>query len=301
MPNESPVSIGNVLRVRPTQPHTTYYLKLTAEAGCVVWDSVTLSLLSTKIIANPSHAKHCPGDTVTLTGEGALYYEWTAYPPDHSLDTQGHNQTIKVSPNQDTRYYLVGYAADSCDIAAIDITVKNVPLPVIRYEFTPNYIDSEVPVVNFTDLSLHRDHTQWLFGDGAASTGQTVSHYFDIYADNSNNVTMISFNELGCYVDTSWTIKIDTFGFFMPNVFTPNKHENSLFNIICPSDLERFHIAIFNRGGALVFSSDDQKFTWDGTHNGKPCPQGSYPYVITYVRSGSVSEHRVAGTITLLR
>jgi len=301
MPNESPVSIGNVLRVRPTQPHTTYYLKLTAEAGCVVWDSVTLSLLSTKIIANPSHAKHCPGDTVTLTGEGALYYEWTAYPPDHSLDTQGHNQTIKVSPNQDTRYYLVGYAADSCDIAAIDITVKNVPLPVIRYEFTPNYIDSEVPVVNFTDLSLHRDHTQWLFGDGAASTGQTVSHYFDIYADNSNNVTMISFNELGCSVDTSWTIKIDTFGFFMPNVFTPNKHENSLFNIICPSDLERFHIAIFNRGGALVFSSDDQKFTWDGTHNGKPCPQGSYPYVITYVRSGSVSEHRVAGTITLLR
>ena len=112
---------------------------------------------------------------------------------------------------------------------------------------------------------------------------------------------MRSFNALGCFVDTTWTIVIDTFGFFRPNIFTPNKATNNVFSIISKSNMEKFHIAIFNRRGALVFTSDDINFKWDGTHNGTPCPQGAYPYVITYTRQGSIQEYRVKGTITLIR
>ncbi len=298
---EEPICRGDVLYVRPTQPRTTYYLKITAKAGCVAWDSVTLSLLSTKIIPTPKSAKHCPGDSVTLRGEGAMWYEWSSYPPDPNLEEQKHNQTITVSPSEDTRYFLVGYASDSCDIAAIEILVKEVPLPIIEFEYSPKYIDTETPVVNFTDNSQYSDHSQWLFGDGAVSTGKNVTHHFDIYATNCNTVTLRSFNELGCFVDSTWTIVIDTFGFFRPTIFTPNKATNNVFSIISKSNMEKFHIAIFNRRGALVFTSDDINFKWDGTHNGTPCPQGAYPYVITYTRQGSVQEYRVKGTITLIR
>ncbi len=299
---ESPICTGNTLYVRPTQQHSKYYLRITAEeAGCVAWDSVTLSLLSTKITATPPHAKHCPGDSVTLTAEGALWYEWTSYPPDPDLNDQAHNQTIVVSPHQDTRYFLIGYAADSCDIAAIDILVKEIPLPVIDMEYTPHYIDSETPVVSFTDLSQNRYSTQWLFGDGGMSTGEHISHHFDIYADSCNYVTMNSFNELGCKVDTTWTIPIDTFGFYRPNVFTPSKATNNVFQIVSFNKMDKFHIAIYNRRGTRVFASDDPQFVWDGTHNGKPCPQGAYPYVVTYTRAGSITEFKVKGTITLLR
>lgn len=300
-PGEEPICRGDVLYVRPSQPHTTYYLKIMADAGCVAWDSVTLSLLSTKIIASPKHAKHCPGDSVTLTGSGALWYEWSSYPPDPALDSQAHNETIVVSPNQDTRYYLVGYAADSCDIAAIDILVKEVPLPILNFEYSPQYIDTETPVVNFTDNSQYADHSQWLFGDGAVSTGQSVTHHFDIYADDCNEITLHSYNELGCASDTTWTIEIDTFGFFRPNIFTPNKATNNVFSIFSSSEMESFHISIFNRGGARVFTSDDIEFKWDGTHDGTPCPQGAYPYVITYQRKGSAQKHTVSGTVTLIR
>ena len=65
--------------------------------------------------------------------------------------------------------------------------------------------------------------------------------------------------------------------------------------------MDDFHIYIFNRQGALVYTSEDINFKWDGTHNGRPCPQGSYPYVITYTRAGSVSIYRIKGTVTLLR
>ncbi|MBR3488877.1 MAG: gliding motility-associated C-terminal domain-containing protein [Bacteroidales bacterium] len=300
-PGETPICEGNTLYVRPTQPRSRYYLRITANAGCVAWDSVDLSLISTKITAIPSSAKHCPGDTVTLIGSGALRYEWTSYPPDPDLDRQAQNDTIRVSPNEDTRYYMVGYAADDCDVAAINILVKYIPLPIVNLEYSPRYIDTEVPVVNFTDLSENRDHTRWLFGDGSTSTGQMVTHHFDIYMPNSNTVTMQSFNEMGCNIDTTVTIPIDTFGFYRPNIFTPNKSTNNRFFIVCPSNMDKFHIAIFDRRGALVFSSDDQHFQWDGTHNGTPMPQDAYPYIITYTREGNISEFKLSGTVTLIR
>ena len=301
-PGETPICEGNTLYVRPTQEHSRYYLKITVDsAGCVAWDSVDLSLISTKIIAQPSHAKHCPGDTVMLFGTGALRYEWTSYPPDPDLESQDHNDTIYVSPNEDTRYYMVGYAADDCDVAAISILVKYIPLPVLDLEYSPNYIDTEVPIVNFTDLSENRDHTRWIFGDGGSSTGESVTHHFDIYAPECNVVTMESYNEIGCSIDSTFTIPIDTFGFYRPNIFTPNKSTNNRFYIVCPSQLDKFHIDIFNRRGHLVFSSDDQHFQWDGTNNGTPLPQESYPYIITYTRSGSISEYKVSGIVTLIR
>lgn len=300
-PGETPICEGNTLYVRPTQARSRYYLRITANVGCVAWDSVEISLISTKITAIPSSAKHCPGDTVALIGSGALRYEWTSYPPDPDLDRQANNDTIYVSPNVDTRYYMVGYAADDCDVAAINILVKYIPLPIVDLEYTPHYIDTEVPVVNFTDLSENRDHTRWLFGDGSTSTGQTVTHHFDIYMPNSNTVTMQSFNEMGCNIDTSITVPIDTFGFYRPNIFTPNKATNNRFFIVCPSTMEKFHIAIFDRRGAMLFSSDDQHFQWDGTYNGTPLPQDAYPYIITYTREGSVQEFKLSGTVTIIR
>lgn len=300
-PGESPISIGNTLRVRPTQPHTTYYVKVIAESGCEVWSSVNISILSTSIEMTPKNGKFCPGDSVTLTGHGAVWYEWFSTPNDPDLVTKAHQQSITVAPSEDTRYYLIGYAADSCDIAAINVLVQPIALPVIDYEYSPRFIDTEVPVVNFYDKSTNRDHSLWLFSDGSQTSGQNVTHHFDIYIDSGNCITLQSFNEIGCHVDSTFCIAIDTFGLYLPNIITPTKGDNNVFRAVCPSPMDKFHIAIFDRRGLLVFESDDQYFTWDGTRNGTPLPQGAYAYVVTYTRAGSVSDFRVKGTVTLIR
>lgn len=300
-PNESPVSTGSILTVRPTQAVTKFYLKIIAESGCVAWDSVTIKILSTKITSDHPTGKFCPGDSVTLSGTGAVWYEWYSTPNDPDLVTLAHQQSITVAPKVDTRYYLIGYAADSCDIAAINFLVQPIDKPEIDFEYSPKYIDTEVPVINFLDKSTGRDHTLWLFSDGSQTSGQSATHHFDVYLPDGNCITLRSYNEIGCYTDSMFCIDIDTFGLYIPNVFTPSKGTNNRFEIVCPSVMDNFHIAIFNRRGSLVYESDNLHFSWDGTHNGTPLPTGAYPYVITYTRAGSISEHKIKGTVSIIR
>ena len=57
---------------------------------------------------------------------------------------------------------------------------------------------------------------------------------------------------------------------------------------------------VFNRYGAKVFESQDYKNTWDGNYNGKPLPDGTYYYVVTYklINGKTVA---LKGNVTILR
>ena len=43
-----------------------------------------------------------------------------------------------------------------------------------------------------------------------------------------------------------------------------------------------YSIDLYSRGGALLWHSDDMNDEWDGTYNGKPCPQATYVWIIHY-------------------
>jgi gliding motility-associated-like protein len=57
---------------------------------------------------------------------------------------------------------------------------------------------------------------------------------------------------------------------------------------------------VFNRYGAKVFESSDYKNTWDGTYEGKPLPDGTYYYVISYKLVNGRIEY-LKGNLTILR
>ena len=68
------------------------------------------------------------------------------------------------------------------------------------------------------------------------------------------------------------------------------------------SDIKDYHIAIYSRNGLVIYESYNPEAEWDGTYKGKPCPQGSYVYVISYRDKLSLDAllHKT-GTILLLR
>ena len=301
VPGEQPFQTGRVLYVRQNEDTTTYYIKIVTPAGCMAWDSVTLYRAAMTITSDPPHASFCPGDTVTLTADGALSFLWKANPPDPALDSQAQQTVIRVSPQQTTTYTLTGLAADSCAPSPVRCKVNLVPLPRLAVDYSPSILNTEEPVIRFSDRSEGHKESYWLFPDSTHAWGESVSHRFEADGDTLVEVDLTSYNSLHCGADTAIFIPVKSFNFWRPNVFTPLKPENNRFSIINTYPMAHFRIYIYNRMGALVFESDDPNFEWDGTSGGIDCPQGSYNYRITYIPMNDTRENIVFGTVTILR
>ncbi len=89
---------------------------------------------------------------------------------------------------------------------------------------------------------------------------------------------------------------------FVPNVFTANGDGlNDYFFPVITCIYEKYHIAIFNRWGQLLFESDNQNAKWDGTYQGNKVPEGVYFYLIDYRQPYDDKEGQRSGSITLFR
>lgn len=97
------------------------------------------------------------------------------------------------------------------------------------------------------------------------------------------------------------SVNTDTLVFWFPNVFTPGLDNNNRFGCVTSTQVVEFEMWIYNRSGLLVWKSEDINQPWDGSHHGRPVPQGAYVY---YYRLRTVADNRVhtgVGTVTLLR
>ena len=97
------------------------------------------------------------------------------------------------------------------------------------------------------------------------------------------------------------TSLIDTNTIWVPNVFTPDRHNNQEF-FVKGNNLLDVEVLIFHRWGTFVTRFDGLTETWDGTKDGKPCPSGAYVYKIIYhFQSEPLIKKEVVGTVVLLR
>lgn len=95
--------------------------------------------------------------------------------------------------------------------------------------------------------------------------------------------------------------QIDSTAIWIPNVFTPGEETNQRFRFYC-HDIQQAQVSIFNRKGLHIVTFDALADSWDGTCNGRPCPQDSYVYIIEYTTvSNPHYKQRKTGTVTLLR
>lgn len=88
--------------------------------------------------------------------------------------------------------------------------------------------------------------------------------------------------------------------FTIPNAFTPNG--DGVNDAVCfnTDEVVEFRIAIFNRWGQCVYSSDDATECWDGTYDGQACLAGVYTYTC-HIRCHAEKENDFKGDITLIR
>lgn len=294
----SPFYTGSQLRRTPTQDET-YYVKVTTPNGCQSWGSFGIHLMVPKMSSNKS--KICADETVILKGEDAVNYEWSANPPDPSLEGQQDMAQIEVSPDVTTTYTMVGLGQNGCRSTPLTKTVTVYPFPVPEIDYNPSFVDSENPFITFTDISEGSTWTEWNFHDGNKSNKRTINYEFKNLTVDSVYITMRTANDLGCESDTTIALSVSVFSVWLPNAFTPDKSSNNIFRSYTGNDIRDYSLYIYDRAGNQVFFTDDREGGWDGTYEGKKCKQGVYVWVVNYRRIETDKVIQQKGTLTLLR
>ena len=306
LPTSTQIAEGQTLRVLPYDDTCKYYVKVISRKQCVAWDSVNAYRVNPRL----SISRHdmCEGDQVSLHAEAAYSYSWTAEPPDPTLDMlleeNGHGPAdITVTPSQTTTYTLVGHGTNECNASPLSETITVHPVPVATVDYYPDFVDSDNPVVTLTDASPYSVRRVWYFNEGSAiETTSPCTHNFGEVSSDSVDVTLVAYNDLECSDTLEFRLPVTQFTFFAPNVFTPERPDNSTFQIYTANEQENFAVYIYDRMGRQVYTSNDLHFKWDGnTTEGLKCPQGTYVYVITYRRPGTEDIVTQKGSITLLR
>lgn len=272
-----------------------YSYHFTAANGCD--STLVLHLEYEESILTASTDGICPGDSVILNAAGTLSPWWSATPPDTSLVAQQGHTPIIVRPQQTTSYCL--FSSEGGDL--IDCIVVGVePPPTLCVELSLPFIDFDSPTVYFTDCSEGGASSTWCFDDGITLNGAYSRRQFNHPLPDSVVVTLQTCNRYHCCADTTFSIHKKIRSIWWPNVFTPDEEQNNRFGCTVTYEIVAFEMHIYNRQGLLVYHTTDPSATWDGTHEGKPCPQGAYvyhwhaKYAYGYVKNG-------VGTVTLIR
>jgi len=140
------------------------------------------------------------------------------------------------------------------------------------------------------------------------NNSQYITNELTYTFSNAGTYNVVVRRENGpCYVEESLQVVVtDCPGiiYWVPNCFTPDGNEyNQLFSPVMTEgyDINGFEFTIFNRWGNVVWESHDTNGKWDGTYNGKKCPDGVYIWKLEFNVFDNDSKILDHGHLTIIR
>ncbi len=143
--------------------------------------------------------------------------------------------------------------------------------------------DSCTGVVSFGNVPIGGGNYFWSFGDGGSSNVLSPVHSFP--SSQEYRITLTINQGTNCESSVSKTFsnkEQDPELLFIPNTFTPNGDNlNDVFKISLVHPCHQYSIVIYNRWGQKILESDDAVLLlWDGTFEGRMCPNDLYVYLL---------------------
>ncbi len=137
-----------------------------------------------------------------------------------------------------------------------------------------------------------------------------------IWSDGSNNPTL-QITDNGLYAVTisdKCNILVDEVNLeytncticevFVPNAFSPDFNGyNDLFLPYSNCTLQNYSMKIFNRWGALVYTTNNPQEGWNGRFDNKDMPEGVYVYLLEFEvnQRGENIPKKLSGNVTVLK
>ncbi|MDD3877636.1 MAG: PKD domain-containing protein [Bacteroidales bacterium] len=185
------------------------------------------------------------------------------------------------------------------------------PRPTAAFNYTPQIISLDQPIVFFTDESIGASFLTWHFGDSDSGNlnMSNAPNTYHTYTEEGNYMVELYASSINGCLDTASALVtfLPEYTFYIPNAFTPNSDgiNDSFGPLGLGIDLDTYALSIYDRWGKLTFYTNDVNEKWDGTSEASAhiVPADVYSWVITFVKTNDVDKHiyRRAGHVTLLR
>lgn len=272
---------------------------LTAD-GCDSTIVLDLTVLSPpEVVIRDQYSCSTSLHHVTATTD-APYLCWSSAPQTEALDGHEHDNPLTIETFNDLELTLFADLQETptCPTSR-SIAIGPIAAVAATMEVKPAVLTPEENTLYACDRSIGNSGRKWYLNHTFIGDSVTLATPVATGGD-AVLLELMAFNDY-CSDTASKTIPVHSPGFYIPNIFTPNLYTNNTFGIesIC---VEQFVMHIYSRTGQLVFSATNSSDRWDGTHDGSPCPAGTYTYSIRYTTTYLPLEwHHATGTVTLVR
>lgn len=221
-------------------------------------------------------------------------------------DGNSSNSQDELNCYNDSGLYNVKLIVSTDNGCSDSITKSNYiqvnPNPIANFSFTPDYNINPGTLININDLSQGANAINYNMGDGFDTTANTFDYS---YQDTGYfNIKQVVSNQFGCTDSIIKEIYVkDEVYIVIPNSFTPNddKFNEEFIPVVLGVDPDSYRFQIFNRWGQLMFETVEQGAGWDGKHQDKPVPTGTYVWKLTFKKKDGIRTFERTGHVTLFK
>ncbi len=269
----------------------TYVTTVRDNAGCTYNGSATVTLQNNLTLTANGNSQICLGAsfTPTITGN-ATTYSWS--PTTGVSNPNIANPTLTPTT---TTTYTVTATLGICTMQ------RSFTLSVVPGATANAGPDVTIIAGDIYGMLATASAGTYLW---TPSSGLSATNILNPNASPTatTTYTLSVTSPLGCLASDNMVMTVVPYCVKPRNAFSPNGdgvNDKWLVtdNFGC---VTRISAQVFNRYGGKIFESNDYKNSWDGTRDGKPMPDGTYYYVITFnlINGKAVI---LKGNVTILR
>jgi gliding motility-associated-like protein len=179
-------------------------------------------------------------------------------------------------------------------------------VPVVDFDFFPTQPTLLESQVNFYNQTKFADLYKWVVDGDTLGANENFNHLFPDDEERMYDVTLVATNNVKSQCTSAYTKKVLVKGqlfLHVPNTFTPNDDgKNDIFIPVMEGyDTEEYLFEIYNRGGQLLFSTNDFSKAWDGKHKGTKVASDLYIWKLAVKSKYLVEKEQLMGHVRLMR
>jgi gliding motility-associated-like protein len=239
----------------------------------------------------------CQGTNAVLQVQGAqagYIYNWYNAASGGAAVFTGPTYTIN-NPSANLSYYVEAVSSTCSSTSRTQVTATLLPMPSVNAGPDKTIVAGDV-----IQMAATASAGSYLWTPSTALSSPTVVNPSANPSTSTNYVLSVT-DPLGCVKSDTVIITVLPYCVKPTDAFTPNGDGiNDTWRIFDGTCTAISQVAVFNRYGNEVFKSGNYKNDWNGEFKGKPLPDGTYYYVITYQLVNSRSVY-IKGSVTILR